>query len=159
MRNHARIALLHVVVGKAGGQAIIRHRREILRLHQHPVVAHALRGQLADVSQREFHLRTVGSDRQLFLVVLDGIVAGDCKLADLPCRLCRCAEQQRRHGDDEERSEHIASESHVNPLLLCQEPVTPSRFCMMGLVVVYCRNCFFSGNKWCWMPKAASAAS
>ena len=24
---------------------------------------------------------------------------------------------------------------------------TPRRFCMMGLVVVYCRNCRFSGNK------------
>jgi len=24
-------------------------------------------------------------------------------------------------------------------------PATPSRFCITGLVVVYCRNCFFSG--------------
>ena len=30
---------------------------------------------------------------------------------------------------------------------------------MIGLVVVYCRNCFFSGYRWCWIPKAASAAS
>jgi len=36
---------------------------------------------------------------------------------------------------------------------------TPKRFCMMGLVVVYCRNCRFSGNKWCWMANAVSAAS
>ncbi len=26
-------------------------------------------------------------------------------------------------------------------------PPTPSRFCMMGLVVVYCRNWRFSGNR------------
>jgi hypothetical protein len=26
-------------------------------------------------------------------------------------------------------------------------PATPRRFCMTGLVVVYCRNCLFSGNK------------
>jgi hypothetical protein len=26
-----------------------------------------------------------------------------------------------------------------------QVPVTPRRFCITGLVVVYCRNCFFSG--------------
>jgi len=25
------------------------------------------------------------------------------------------------------------------------DAVTPKRFCMTGLVVVYCRNCFFSG--------------
>ena len=38
-------------------------------------------------------------------------------------------------------------------------PLTPSRFCMIGLVVVYCRNCRFSGNRWCWIANAASAAS
>jgi hypothetical protein len=26
-----------------------------------------------------------------------------------------------------------------------QDAVTPNRFCITGLVVVYCRNCFFSG--------------
>ena len=26
-------------------------------------------------------------------------------------------------------------------------PATPNRFCMMGLVVVYCKNCRFSGNR------------
>ena len=25
------------------------------------------------------------------------------------------------------------------------EPATPRRFCITGLVVVYCKNCFFSG--------------
>ena len=40
---------------------------------------------------------------------------------------------------------------HVQP--------TPSRFCMTGLVVVYCRNCFFSGYSQLWMPNAARAAS
>jgi hypothetical protein len=24
---------------------------------------------------------------------------------------------------------------------------TPKRFCMIGLVVVYCKNCRFSGNR------------
>ena len=38
-------------------------------------------------------------------------------------------------------------------------PATPSRFCITGLVVVYCRNCFFSGYNQLWMPKAANAAS
>ena len=36
---------------------------------------------------------------------------------------------------------------------------TPSRFCMTGLVVVYCRNCFFSGYSQPCTPNAASAAS
>lgn len=36
---------------------------------------------------------------------------------------------------------------------------TPSRFCMTGLVVVYCKNCFFSGYSQLWIPNAASAAS
>jgi hypothetical protein len=36
---------------------------------------------------------------------------------------------------------------------------TPSRWCITGLVVVYCRNCFFCGYRWCWTANAASAAS
>ena len=39
------------------------------------------------------------------------------------------------------------------------DQATPSRFCMIGLVVVYCRNCFLSGNSQACTPKAASAAS
>src|SRR6185437_9146380 len=41
----------------------------------------------------------------------------------------------------------------------CTQSGTPSRWCMMGLVVVYCRNWRFCGKRWCWMAKAASAAS
>src|ERR1700676_4797095 len=40
-----------------------------------------------------------------------------------------------------------------------QAVATPRRFCMAGLVVVYCRNCFLAGYRWCWIAKAASAAS
>src|ERR1700722_18306407 len=40
-----------------------------------------------------------------------------------------------------------------------QAVATPRRFCMAGLVVVYCRNCFLAGYRWCWIANAASAAS
>ncbi len=40
-----------------------------------------------------------------------------------------------------------------------QAVATPRRFCMAGLVVVYWRNCFFAGYKWCWIANEASAAS
>src|ERR1700689_910063 len=40
-----------------------------------------------------------------------------------------------------------------------QAVATPRRFCMTGLVVVYCRNCFLTGYRWCWIANAASAAS
>src|ERR1700728_998690 len=40
-----------------------------------------------------------------------------------------------------------------------QAVATPRRFCIAGLVVVYCRNCFFAGYRWCWIANAVSAAS
>ena len=39
------------------------------------------------------------------------------------------------------------------------QPLTPSRFCMMGLVVVYCRCTFFAGFRCSAIAKAARAAS
>src|SRR5580658_6268930 len=47
----------------------------------------------------------------------------------------------------------------VGEMRLHQAVATPSRFCMAGLVVVYCRNCFLAGYRWCCTPNAASAAS
>ena len=50
-------------------------------------------------------------------------------------------------------------EQLVHPGRRSAQALTPSRFCMIGLVVVYCRCTFFAGFRCSAIAKAASAAS
>ena len=116
-------------------------------------------GSLPDVRERELTCVQSAAIFSSFLSYWIMIVAGDLKLAGLVGGLRGSAEECARTATSAARQGN-ASEFHgVNLFIVVQELATPSRFCMIGLVVVYCRNCFFSGNRWCWMPKAASAAS
>ena len=83
VRDDARVALLDVIVGEARAHAVGRDRREVGGLGQHPVVAHGLRRQFAGVFERDFDFGAVGGDRDLLLVELHLVGAGDLHLADL----------------------------------------------------------------------------
>ena len=83
VRQHARVTLLDVIVGEARADTVARDTRDVRGLRQHPVVAHGLRGQLAGVLERHFHLGAVRGDGEFLLVELHGVVAADFHLADL----------------------------------------------------------------------------
>src|SRR5262245_14971152 len=83
VRDHARIALLDVVVGESRAGTVTGDARHVGGLGQYPVVAHGLGGQLAGVMQRQFDLRAIRRHRQLLFVELHGIRAGDLQLAHL----------------------------------------------------------------------------
>jgi len=73
------------------------------------------------------------------------------KRADCPAGDGRTA--RRRSGRPSETA-HLPSPDDGSPL-----SVTPSRLCMIGLVVVYCSGTFLLGLRWAATPKAANAAS
>src|SRR5258707_4593274 len=52
-----------------------------------------------------------------------------------------------RHHLDQIIEQLIHSAPQIESAWPASGPATPRRFCMMGLVVVYCKNCRFSGNK------------
>ena len=83
--------------------------------------------------------------------------------------------EKQQRGDRREclfhRADSSSSTPHVCPNALHMSraaksatpagysPLTPSRSCMSGLVVVYCTCTFFSGSMRCLIANAASAAS
>ena len=92
VRNHARVALLDVVVGNTGGDAVagdrLRRRRSSASTQLWPM---ACRRQLAGVRERDFDFGAVGGDGNFLLVELS---SGRCRRYR-PCRPCR---RRRRCG-------------------------------------------------------------
>src|SRR6185295_8444803 len=62
VRDHARIARLDMVIGKAGGDAVAGNTGHVGGLGEHPVVSHGLRGQFARMLQRDLDLRAIRRD-------------------------------------------------------------------------------------------------
>src|SRR5665213_1514825 len=110
--DDVRIIGSQVVVGQTGRHAGIGHRGYIRSLHQHPVMAHRGRGQLARVREGEFDLGAIGGDIEFLLVELHGVITGNLELAELVGCECGVSASCQEHSGNRQRGQNSMSTNH-----------------------------------------------